>query len=185
MIDLKTLQSSLYLSWIPKLITKSTDKWKVFPKIFNSQLGEGLSILHKPCVLKDLMGYLRKEGEFWRHVLDNWIKVRQAALGGTKQLNLNSALWNNSNFQYKNRNLYLKEWITARIFKIKYTINEHKQMITLHDLKSKIATSASRQFEYNAVKSAFENACAKGILDLENEDYDHNIAKLTLNDKPL
>ena len=43
---------------------------------------------------------------------------------------------------------------------------------------------ASKQFEYNAVKSAFENACAKGILDLGNEDYDHNIAKLTLNDKP-
>ena len=116
MIDMKILQRALYLSWIPKLITKSTDKWKVFPKIFNSQLGEGLSILHKPCVLKDLMGYLRKEGEFWRHVLDNWIKVRQAALGGTKQLNLNSALWNTNNFQYKNRNLYLKEWITVRIF---------------------------------------------------------------------
>ena len=58
-------------------------------------------------------------------------------------------------------------------------------MLTLHDLENKIATSASRQFEYNAVKSAFENACAKGILDLENEDYDHNIAKLTFNDQPL
>ena len=32
MIDMKILQSALYLSWIPKLITKSTDKWKVFPK---------------------------------------------------------------------------------------------------------------------------------------------------------
>ena len=39
--------------------------------------------------------------------------------------------------------------------------------------------------EYNAVKSASENACAQGMLDLENEDYDYNIAKLTLNDKPL
>ena len=75
--------------------------------------------------------------------------------------------------------------MTAGIFRIKHIINEHKQMITLHDLENKIATSASRQFEYNAVKSAFENACAKGILDLENEDYDHNIAKLTLNNKPL
>ena len=92
MIDMKILQSALYLSWIPKLITKSTDKWKVFPKIFYSQLGEGLSILHTPCVLKDLMGYPRKEGEFWKNVLDNWIKVRQAVWGGTKQLNLNSAL---------------------------------------------------------------------------------------------
>ena len=32
MIGTKILQSALYLSWIPKLITKSTDKWKVFPK---------------------------------------------------------------------------------------------------------------------------------------------------------
>ena len=30
MIGMKILQSALYLSWIPKLITKSTDKWKVF-----------------------------------------------------------------------------------------------------------------------------------------------------------
>ena len=185
MIDMKILQSALYLSWIPKLITKSTDKWKVFPKIYYSQLGEGLSILHTPCVLKDLMGYPRKEGEFWKNVLDNWIQVRKSAWSGTKQLNLNSALWNNNNFQYKNRNLHLKEWMTAGIFKIKHIINEHKQMITLQDLENKIATSACRQFEYNAVKSAFENACSKGILDLENEDYDHNIAKLTLNDKPL
>ena len=58
-------------------------------------------------------------------------------------------------------------------------------MITLHDLENKIATSASRQFEYNTVKSSFESACAKGILDLENEDYDHNIAKLIINDKLL
>ncbi|WP_293688688.1 reverse transcriptase domain-containing protein, partial [Thiolapillus sp.] len=116
MIDMKILQSALYLSWIPKLITKSTDKWKVFPKIYYSQLGEGLSILHTPCVLKDLMGYPRKEGEFWKNVLDNWIQVRKSAWSGTKQLNLNSALWNNNNFQYKNRNLHLKEWMTAGIF---------------------------------------------------------------------
>ena len=69
--------------------------------------------------------------------------------------------------------------------KKKHIINEHKQMITLHDLENKIATSASRQFEYNAVKSAFENACAQGIFDLENEDYDYNIAKLTVYDRPL
>ena len=78
-IDLIILQSALYFSWIPKLITKSTDKWKVFPKVFYSQLGEGLSIFHIPCFLKDPMGYPRKEGEFWRNVLDKWIKVRQAA----------------------------------------------------------------------------------------------------------
>ena len=36
MIDMNILQSALYLSWIPKLITKSTDKWKVFTKIFYS-----------------------------------------------------------------------------------------------------------------------------------------------------
>ena len=68
MTDMKILQSALYLSWIPKLMTKSTDKWKVFPEIFYSQLGEGLSILHTPCVLKDLIGYPRKDGEFLRNV---------------------------------------------------------------------------------------------------------------------
>ena len=66
--------------------------------------------------------------------------------------------------------------MTAGSFKIKHIINEHKQMITLHDLENKIAASANRQFKYNAVKSAFENACTQGILDLENEDYDYNIA---------
>ena len=75
--------------------------------------------------------------------------------------------------------------MTAGIFKIKHIINEHKQMITLQDLDNKIATSASRHFEYNAAKSAFENACPQGILDTENEDYDYDIAKLTLYNKPL
>ena len=131
------------------------------------------------------MGYPTKEGELWRNMLDNWIKVRQAAWGGTKQLNLNSALSNDSNFQYKSRNLHLKEWMTAGIFRIKHIINEHKQTITLHILENEIATSASRQFEYNAVKSVFEKVCTQGILDLENGDYDYDIVKLTLNNKPL
>ena len=65
------------------------------------------------------MGYPRKEGEFRRNALDNWIKVKHAAWGGTKQLNLNSELWNNNNFQYKNRELASEEMDDSRNFKNK------------------------------------------------------------------
>ena len=88
MIDMKILQSALYLSWIPKLITKSTDKWKVFPKIYYSQLGEGLSILHTPCVLKDLMGYPRKEGEFWKKCIGQLDPSQAVSLGRYKAIEL-------------------------------------------------------------------------------------------------
>ena len=64
MIDIKTLQNTLYLSWIPKLLSESNDQWIAFPELYYSQLGEGLSILHTPCIWEKLTGFEMTEDIF-------------------------------------------------------------------------------------------------------------------------
>ena len=70
------------------------------------------------------------------------------------QLNLNSTIWNNKYFTCKDRNLLIKEWKAAGIFKLKHSLKDNNAMMSLNDIKSKTGTSSSRQFEYNPVKSA-------------------------------
>ena len=92
-MDIKTLQNVLYLSWIPKLLSESNDKWNEFPELYYSQLGEGLSILHTSCIWEKLTGFEKDEGDFWKKVPENWlVKVKQEDTNARVQLNLNSTI---------------------------------------------------------------------------------------------
>ena len=100
-------------------------------------------------------------------VLENWlVKVKQEDANTMVQLNLNSTIQNNNYFAYKERNLLIKEWKAAGIFKLK----DNNEMMSLNEIEPKTGTSSSRQFEYNAVKSAFERTRSTGTLTVANEE---------------
>ena len=50
MIDMKTLQEALYLTWIPKLVNKQEEQnsWMAYPFTVFSKLGLNLDILAIP-----------------------------------------------------------------------------------------------------------------------------------------
>ena len=186
MIDMKTLQTALYFSWIPKLTSVDEEKWKIFPVLFCSQLGEGLHIFNTQCHRNKLKGLSGESNYFWKHVLETWLRIKEKdwASEGIPDLNLNSSLWNNKDLQYKSQNLHMKDWIAAGIFRIKNIIDENHRFISLNSLEDKIGTSATRQFEYNAVKTAFENARTRGLIKFHS-DNEPDITHLTLDSKPI
>ena len=51
MIDMQTLQKSLYISWIPKLLSEDPNPtWKAIPMSYLNELGgSDLKILDNPC----------------------------------------------------------------------------------------------------------------------------------------
>ena len=55
MIDMKTLQDALYLSWTSKLSAKTSENWTIFPKMYYSQMGVDMSVLYTPCKPQDLI----------------------------------------------------------------------------------------------------------------------------------
>ena len=99
-----------------------------------------------------------------------WVKLRSKYNENEDdlhQLNINSALWNNNNFKFKNKNLHFKEWIEAGMLKIRDILNARKEMIPCADLLNILPAAPQRIFEYNAVKTAFEQACKHNRLDLK------------------
>ena len=52
MVDMKSHQNALYLSWVPKLMASNIDKphLKTLPTLFFSKLGKGLDIFNTCCV---------------------------------------------------------------------------------------------------------------------------------------
>ena len=56
-------------------------------------------------------------------------------------------------------------------------------IMSLNEIESKTGTSSSRQFENNAVKSAFERARRLGALNFTNEEF--NTTRTTFNGKPI
>ena len=84
------------------------------------------------------------------------------------QLKINSALWNTNNFQIKPKNLHFKERIEAGIHKIRDILNERKEMILFAELLNILPAAPQRIFEYNVVKTTFEQACKHKRTDLYN-----------------
>ena len=80
-IDIKTLQQTLYLSWIPKLIEKSNENnpsWKAYPDyLFSKLCGPGLAIINTPCKSEDLVGMPKTAGIFWSNIKRNTMTTIQ------------------------------------------------------------------------------------------------------------
>ena len=186
MLDMKTLQEALYLTWVPKLVNRQEKQntWKAYPLAVFSKLGLNLDILANPTAPTDLIGVPRNMHTFWRNVLLSWLRLRQKLWDRSDHIYLNSAIWNNSLFQYKHKNLYMKDWITKGIYKIKDILHNEDQMIPFTELEQKVGSSPSRLFEYNAVKTALDNIKQKCRLSLF-DDIEQDAHSMTLQGRTL
>ena len=191
MLDMRTFQEALYLTWIPKLIVgKGDSKWKVFPSLFLSSLGgNGLAILHTLCHSKDIVGIPQHGGNFWQNVLKSWLNLRMKTAkdfneDGPKTSHPNSSLWNNPNLQYKQKHLHMKDWIANGIHRVQDVLNDRNELISFPELEDRIGKAPHHLFEYNAVQTAFNNALDRGKLLLYEEE-DLDLANIAIGIRPV
>ena len=119
---------------------------------------------------------------FWRNVPQSWFRLRRKYSDRSNHVYLNSAIWNNSHFQYKPKNLHMKDWIANGIYKRKDILHNDDQMILFSDLERKVGSSSSRLFEYNAAKTALNNAKQQNRFYLF-EDIEQNARSMTIQGK--
>ena len=131
MIDMKTLQEALYLTWISKLAKKQEEQnsWMAHPSTVFSKLRLNLDMLATPTTPTDVTGLPQNMHSFWRNVLQSWLRLRRKYSDSSNQVYLNSAIWNNSHFQYKHKNLHMKDWITNGIYKIKDVLHNAQEAL--------------------------------------------------------
>ena len=115
MIDMLSLQEALYLTWIPKLVNKqeAQNSWMAYPSAVFFELGLNLDMLATPTTPIYLTGLPQNMHSFWRNILQSWLRLRRKHSDHSNQVYLNSAIWNNSHFQYNHKNLHMKDWITT------------------------------------------------------------------------
>ena len=183
MIGMKTLQEALYLTWIPKLINKQEEQnsWMAYPSTVFSKLGLNLDIFATPTTSTDLTGLPQNMHSFWQNVLQFWLRLRRKYSDRSNHVYtyLNSAIWNNSHFNYKHKNLHMKDWITNGIDKIKDILHKDDQMSPFSDLERKVRSSPSQLFEYNAVKTALNNTKQQNRFYLF-KDIEQNVRSMTI-----
>ena len=70
-IDMKTLQEALYLTWIPKLVNKqeAQNSWMAYPSAVFFELGLNLDMLATPTTPIYLTGLPQNMHSFWRNIL--------------------------------------------------------------------------------------------------------------------
>ena len=184
MIDMKTLQLCLLLSWIPKIVNEDhRPLWKAIPSIIYNELG-GLSILDNQCSKNSIVGLTIKKDNFWIKILCAWQDLKERENKNNNDIYLNSGLWNNNNLQYRNKNLHMQDWIKNNINSIKDILDERGNILNFSTIEDKVGKKANRILEYNALKTAIQQLKHQGRLHLiHNEDI--ATKKTHFKDKPL
>ena len=131
MIDMLSLQEALYLTWIPKLVNKqeAQNSWMAYPSAVFFELGLNQDILATSTTPIYLTGLPQNMHSFRRNVLQSRLRLRRKYSDSSNQVYLNSAIWNNSHFQYKHKNLHMKDWITNGIYKIKDVLHNAQEAL--------------------------------------------------------
>ena len=169
MIDMHTLQQSLYLAWIPKLLEENNNiGWKTIPLNFYDKLGSGFCIFDNPCNMKSILGLTNDC--FWSKVLAAWQKLKETREKNYKYVYLNSGIWNNNNIKYRNTNLHMSDWIRKGITNLKDILDDRGSMISFNEIEDKIGRKANRLLEYNAVRTAIEQLRQNNRLILREEE---------------
>lgn len=185
MIDMKTLQDALYLTWLPRLLsTEHNAAWKVVPISLFSHLGKELNILTHTCSPDDLKGIPRNAGLFWPTVLKKWLEVKMNKhTPADHNIYLDTPLWNNGKLKYKNNVLHLKDWIRCGIHTVEDVLTVNNEVRSYQEIVTAVGQSPCRMLEYNAVKTVLLQATQRNRL---HHSYLHEeISYLTISDKPL
>ena len=167
MIDMNTLQQSLYLAWIPKILKENDNPtWRAFPTNLYNELGSGFSILDNRCTPKSILGLVRGKDNFWIKVLIAWQELKEKENKSTKNVFLNSGLWNNNNLQFRNSNLHMIDWIKKGITMVKDILDERGNIVSFNHIENLIGRKGNRILEYNIIRTAIEIARQQNRLKL-------------------
>jgi len=122
---------------------------------------------------------------FFSNMLHTWLKLKAKHDDDHKDITPNSPLWNNSNLQYKQKNLHMKDWIHKGIYQIKDILDDQNNLIPFQELENLVGRAPHRLLEYNAVNTTLQQARQHNRLHLSNKPCEEDSHNMTINGTPV
>ena len=149
MIDLRVMQTSFLLQWVPRLISNDTDDyWKLIPRSIFASLGANFECFHSNVTSKKFKGLANIQSDFWTEVLKMFLDKNNH----TQNKGFNPMLWNNTNFVYNGNTIFFKEWAKKGIMKVQ-DLTRNGECLPFEEIRHTLGDSPQRFLEYITVRS--------------------------------
>ena len=161
MVNIKQMQTSMYLEWAEKLINGKTHEWSEIPRFWLKKVG-GTMIFKTKITVQNIKGINNVKNMFWRNVVESWVKNNTFVADSNIQQNVvNEPIANNENITYNNNVLLIDEFISRNIMYVNDLVVNNRLM-TYHEFIRRYGVYANAWIDYFLVRNALTNKCLTG-----------------------
>ena len=158
MIDLRAMQTSFILQWVPRLTSCETlYNWKILPRSIFASHGPNFEIFHSNTSSSKLKGIANIRSIFWLEVIKAYLDKNQHY----QNKRLNPLLWNNTSYVHNGSTLFFEEWARKGIVHIKDLISDN-ECIPFERISQTIGNNPQRLIEYMVVRTVVVSFLRKG-----------------------
>ena len=164
MIRLDTFIFSMKLTWIKRLLTKTSK----YVELFESTVSSMHKLINRGNhFIKSIQNSI--ENNFWRDVLEAWLLLVKSQDIKTSDDIYCSCIWNNTRICKDNNPIFYKLWYDQNIHFVKDLMNENADFLSQRQLEEKYGLTTNF-LEYYGIRQAI-----KRLINTTNVDLDYSI----------
>ena len=166
MTDLKLFQTGFYLKWAELLLDSNNQEWKTTAMKFFLPVG-GLLVFKSNITNEEFKGMSQIKSLFWKRVLGTWLTHNSNRRIEECNIKPDSVLFNNTNFRYKNKTLFIPQLIQRNINTVEDVTREGR-ILSLQEVERKYGTYPGLFLDYNVIFNAL-HPHTQQIVDNQNK----------------
>ena len=120
MVDFKSQISAMKAAWEARIVTAPNNHlWAFLPKLYLSKYGEDFLILKTTATDKAMISCVKSLSEFYQDVIISYNKSKVINYEDFCNNVLNQPIWGNKFIKFRNKTLFIKNWIAEGIVSVK------------------------------------------------------------------
>jgi len=133
MIDISSFNKPLKTTWIKKYLDKNNKgKWKIFFDITLKKYG-CQNFFSYNLNVRDTVSTITTSDAFLKELLGIWVEVNFEPEITSKDHFLDQQLWHNSLIKIANKTVFLKNWFTMGITRVKHLLGPDNNFLSLNE----------------------------------------------------
>ena len=166
MLNILQMQASMYLSWGEKLISSATEDWTVIPQHFLNRVG-GIVIFKSNTTLTEVKGLDLIKSNFWKNVVEHWIEknIHTDPCDGNY---VNEPLFNNKNITYKQKVLFIDQYIKRNVLYVK-DICTNNRLMTFQEFVETHGNYPKALLDYYLIRNALPQRLNNAVVPTRTE----------------
>ena len=164
MIRIDTFIFSMKLTWINRLLTKTSK----YVELFESTVSSMNKLINRGNhFIKSIQNSI--ENNFWRDVLEAWLLLVKSQDIKTSDDIYCSCIWNNTRICIDNNPIFYRHWYDQNIHFVQDLMNENADFLSQRQLEEKYGLTTNF-LEYYGIRQAI-----KRLINTTNIDLDYSI----------